>query len=168
MGQADLRKYLKTLDKNQIIELVSDLYKKQKTVKEYFDFFINPNEKELFEKYKEKIDLAFFPKRGFIQNLSQAKKAISEFKKFEPSPELVADLMLFYVETGVRQVTEYGDERESFYTSMEKTYFNALTLMYKENLLEKFSGRAAKVVSETENLGWGFGDMIGDIHSEFY
>ena len=40
MGLADLKKELKTLDKDQLIALVADLYKKNKAAQEYLDFYV--------------------------------------------------------------------------------------------------------------------------------
>ena len=48
MGLSELKKELKKFDKAKLIELVTDLYKKNKSAKEYFDFFVNPNENDLF------------------------------------------------------------------------------------------------------------------------
>ncbi len=168
MGIADIKKELKKLDKDKLIDLVADLYKKNKSVKEFFDFYLNPNESALFEKYRNKVFEAFYPKRGYNFKLKDGKQAISEFKKLGTSSDLLADLMLFYVETGVKLTNDYGDISESFYSSLESTYLATLTLMKKENLLEKFADRTSKVVSDTDGIGWGFHDYLGDVHSDFY
>ncbi|HLP15970.1 MAG TPA: DUF6155 family protein, partial [Bacteroidota bacterium] len=111
---------------------------------------------------------AFFPQRGFMFNLREGKKAISDFKKLGVSSERVVDLMLIYVEDGVRYTNEYGDISESFYNSVAGVYRHALELMKKEQLLEKFQKRAEKMIEETEGIGWGFHDEISDLYGEFY
>ena len=168
MGLTDIKKELKKLDKDKLIDLVTELYKKNKSVKEFFDFYINPNEIELFEKYRDKVFEAFYPKRGYNFKLKKGKQAISDFKKLGPSSNLLAELMLFYVETGVKFTNDFGDIDESFYSSIEKSYVAALTLMKKENILDKFADRAGKVVGDTSGIGWGFHDYLGDVHSNFY
>lgn len=168
MGLTDLKKELKKLDKKKLIDLVADLYKKNKSVKEFLDFYINPDEKALFDKYRDKVFEAFYPSRGYNYKLKDGKQAISDFKKLGPSTDLLADLMLFYVETGVQFTNDFGDVDEGFYSSLEKTYVAALTLMRKENLLDKFADRSAKVVSDTSDIGWGFHDFLGSVYSEFY
>ena len=168
MGLTDIKKELKKLDKDKLIDLVTELYKKNKSVKEFFDFYINPNEIELFEKYRDKVFEAFYPKRGYNFKLKNGKQAISDFKKLGPSSNLLAELMLFYVETGVKFTNDFGDIDESFYSSIEKSYVAALTLMKKENILDKFADRAGKVVGDTSGIGWGFHDYLGDVHSNFY
>lgn len=168
MGLTDIKKELKKLDKDKLIYLVADLYKKNKSVKEFFDFYINPDEREMFNKYRDKVFEAFYPRRGYSYKLKEGKQAISDFKKLEPSADLLADLTLFYVETGVKFTNDFGDINEGFYSSMETTYVAALTLMRKENLLDKFADRAGKIVNDTSDIGWGFHDYLSAVHSDFY
>ena len=168
MGLLEVKKELKKLDQPKLIELIGDLYKKNSSVKEFFDFYIQPNEEALFKKYHTKVLEAFYPKRGYQFRLKDGKQAISDFKKLDPSPALVADLQLFYVETGIRYTNDFGDIEESFYTSLENTYHAALTLMKKEKLLPKFADRAAKAVHDTSGIGWGFHDTLGEYFLEFY
>jgi len=168
MGLTDIKKELRKLDKEKLVDLVADLYKKNKSVKELLDFYVNPNEKELFLKYKEKVYEAFYPKRGDAFKLSDGKKAISDFKKLEASKELLSELMLFYAETGVEFTNEFGDIDEPFYNSIASVYSSALSLMNKEGILDKFADRAKQIVDDTSGIGWGFHDELGDIYSEFY
>ena len=119
-------------------------------------------------KYKDKVYEAFYPKRGYRFRLSDGKRAISDFKKLDASKELLSELMLFYAETGVEFTNEFGDIDEPFYNSVASVYSNALTLMDKENMLDKFADRAKKIVDDTSGIGWGFHDELGDIYSDFY
>jgi Family of unknown function (DUF6155) len=74
MALKDVKNELLKLDKAKLIEIIAELYRKQKLVKEYFDYFTNPDEKAEFEKYKNKVREAFFPKRGVNFKLSAGKK----------------------------------------------------------------------------------------------
>ena len=153
MGLTDLKKELKKLDKDKLIDLVADLYKKNRSVKEFFDFYVNPDERELFNKYRDKIFEAFYPKRGYNFKLKDGKQAISDFKKLETSADSRIDLMLFYVETGVNFTNDFGDINEAFYKSLETTFVESLNLMNNENLLDKFEERVGKVVVNTNGIG---------------
>jgi len=68
----------------------------------------------------------------------------------------LADLSLHFVENGVELTIQYGDIDENFYTSIGNTYSNALDLMDKNGLLDKFKKRAYKIVNDTDDIGWGF------------
>jgi hypothetical protein len=168
MGHSDLKRELKKLDKDKLIDFVIDLSKRNKSVKELLDFYINPNERELFEKYRDKVFEAFYPKRGYNYKLKDGKQAISDFKKLGPSADLLADLMLFYVETGVKFTNDFGDINESFYKSLATTFSDSLTLMYKENLLDKFEDRVGRVVDDSDGIGWGFHDYLVQVWIDFY
>jgi hypothetical protein len=168
MGLTDIKKELKKLEKDKLIDLVADLYKKNKSVKEFFDFYVNPDEKELFNKNRDKISEAFYPKRGYKYNLKDGKQAISDFKKLGASADLLADLMLFYVETGVKFTNDFGDVNEQFYKSLAATFVDSLTLMEKENMLDKFEDRVGKVVDDTNGIGWGFHDYLVQVWIDFY
>ena len=63
MSLTGLKKELKQLDKNKLINLIVELYKKHKPVKVFFDFYVQPDEKGLFEKQKARVFEAFYPKR---------------------------------------------------------------------------------------------------------
>lgn len=168
MGPADIKKHLKTWERDKLVSLVLELYKANKAVKEYVDHLVAPDERGAFNKYRDKVLESFYPKRGMNYSLKDGKKAISDFKKLGPSPILLADLMLFYVETGVSFTNDFGDINESFYSSLEKTYDAALKLMRQESLLDRFADRAAKVVDDTRDIGWGFHDYLSDAYSEYY
>jgi hypothetical protein len=159
---------LAKLEKRALIEILSDLYKKNKSVQEYLNFYIKPDEDGLFEKYRTKVYEAFYPKRGFDYSLKQGKQSISDFKKLGPSPELLADLMLFYVETGAQFTKDFGDMNEAFYISMEGTFANALKFMRKEGLLDQFKQRCVQVLDDTQDTGWGFYDTLSEIFYSFY
>ncbi|MCC6251560.1 MAG: hypothetical protein IT238_03755 [Bacteroidia bacterium] len=45
MGLIDIKKELKKLDKDKFIDLVAEFYKKTNQQKEFFDFYVNPNER---------------------------------------------------------------------------------------------------------------------------
>jgi hypothetical protein len=156
------------LEKSALIEIISDLYKKNKSVQEYLNFYIKPDEDGLFEKYRAKVYEAFYPKRGFGHNLKQGKRSIADFRKLGPSAESLADLMLFYVETGVKFTGEYGDINEAFYNSMESTYANALKIIYKERLMDVFKPRSVQILDDTQDMGWGFHDSLSEIFYQFY
>ena len=168
MGLREVKSELNKLDKDVLIKHISELYKKFKPVKEYFDFYINPDEKKLLEQYKDKVTEGFFPKRGDQIKLSISRKAINDFKKLGVSQESLADLLLHFVECGVELTNIYGDINENFYSSVGNTYNKALEIIDNNGLLEKFKARAMKIVNDTENIGWGFHDYLVKLYYDHY
>src|SRR4030042_1740947 len=118
MGKLELKKELASYDKKQLIGLISELYEKNKSVKEYLDHLISLDDQAYTKEYKAKIKRAFFSKNGSY-NLVSGKKAISDFKKIGSSSTSLVDLMLYYVECGIQFTKDFGDINEKFYASLE-------------------------------------------------
>lgn len=168
MSKRELKKELELFDKKRLINLISDLYDKNKSVKEYLDYFINPNEDEALKAFKVKVRGAFYPKRGFGFKLAVGKKAISDFRKLKPSAVSLIDLMMYYVECGVEFTNDYGDINEGFYSSIESVFDDALKLIGKNGLYEAYEIRGSEILKETRNIGWGFHDSLSDSYYEIY
>jgi len=166
--QCGLKKTLDTYDKVKLIDLIADLYTKNKSVKEYLDFSMNSNEEEILKSYKQKVEEAFFPKRGMNFKLADGKKAISDFRKLKPTTKSVADLMMCYVESGVKFTRKYGDIDERFYSSLESVFNDCLGLIYKNFLQEEFKDRADQILEDTEDIGWGFHDSLSYSYGECF
>lgn len=91
MSKAQLRKELMLLSKEQLIDLTLDAYAARREVKEYFDFFLNPDVMKLQEKY---LDVAFKEisrsKHRYMKcRVSVLTKAMKDFASFDPGIEWV-------------------------------------------------------------------------------
>lgn len=171
MSKSALKKELLKLTKEQLVEQILDLYEKNKSIKEFYDFYLNPhNEKELVEKYKKIVRKEFNverPERGG-EKFSVAKKAISEFKSLQPSPEALADVMLYLPESACELTYCYGDYSEQFYDSTYNNYKAALEFIARNDLLDEFKLRAQQCMKWASVCGYGFANDIADIYYEFY
>ena len=76
--------------------------------------------------------------------------------------------MLHYVECGIMFIYRYGDDNEQMVTSMSNTFEKALELLKKEKLLEKFKERAKDIIEETNDIGWGIGDIMAENYIEYF
>jgi len=169
MPTKGLKKYLKTLSTEELINHIVDLDRKYKQVQEHHEVYLASDLSKFIEKQKEIIKNEFFPIRGLPKmRLSVARKAISDAKKMEFPPEAMADLMLVYVETGVNFANDFGDNNESFYDSMEKMYRDALIFIHIEGLQEKFKESAWEIVEKANDTGWGFHETLSDFFFEYY
>lgn len=169
MPTSNLKKYLKTLSKEELIKHILELDKKFKPVQEYYQLYINNDVSGTVGKAQKVIEQEFFPTRGLPKmRLSVARKAVTDTQKLGLPPEAMADLMLFYVESGVEFTCDYGDIDEPFYSSMESMYLKALKFMEKEGLLKQFENRALQIVNRTVDIGWGFHDTLSDCYSQFF
>jgi hypothetical protein len=171
MSKIKLKKTLNQLTKEQLVEQIMDLYDKNKAVKEFYDFYMNPvNEKELAVKYKKIIRNEFNverPERGG-EKFSVAKKAISDFRGLQPSPEAMADVMLYLPESACELTYCYGDFSEQFYDAAYNNLKTALAFISKHNLLNDFRLRAEQCVKWASVCGYGFADDIAGVFYDYY
>ena len=142
MSKAKLKKYLQTLSKEQVIEVMIELYDARKEAKEYLEFYLAPDSNAELEKCKKAIRQEFFPTRGFSEKPSFAKcrKIISDFQKLKTEPTYVADLMLFYIEQGCD---------------------------FMHGLLATYYERIEKLLNNASNCGWGFYDTLSEIYYQY-
>lgn len=173
MSKIKLKKELQKLTKEQIVEQILDLYDKNKAVKEFYDFYLNPNpkrESDLAEKYKKLIRKEFDvenPMRAGLK-FSIAKRAISDFKALQPSAEALADVMLYLPECACEFTYNYGDMTEQFYNSAYNNWATALKFIDEHNLLDMFQHRAEQCVKWASPCGYGFADDIYAVYYEHY
>lgn len=171
----DIKKSLKSYEKEALVSMLIDCYKQSREVKNYIHVLLNPEEaiKELYQTAKNQIYNEFFPDRGFGKmRLAVAKKAISDYKKLSNDVASTIDLMIFYVEAGVEFTNAYGDINEQFYSSMLTMYSNALNqLMDNPALYNQYQPRLQSIIEHTRGIGWGFHDglcyLYGSIAVEF-
>ena len=163
-----LKKYLSQFTKEQLVGQILELHKKYKDVKTYYEFSINPDVTSKRENVKEAVLECFFPKRGFKLRLKDARKVISDFKKLEPDPESLADVMLYYVECGVQFTNDFGDIDEPFYVSIERMFIDTAKFIQDNGLNEIFLARAQKITEDSNGIGWGFHDALLDIYYNYF
>jgi hypothetical protein len=145
MGLRELKSKIKALKTDELVSLIAQLYKLNKTNKDYLDFWLKPNEQELYDKYHSIIVECFYPRHGNKLKLTEAKKAISDFKKFNASHLLTADLMLVYVENATSYAYEYDYFGEKLFSSAINVLFDFLRYIDKHDLLEDFRKRCENI-----------------------
>ena len=153
MSKAKLKKHLLSLTKEQITNIVLELYDARKEAKDYLEFYLAPDCNAELEKSKKAIRNEFFPTRGFFEKPSFAKcrKVISDFQKLKPEPTTVADLMLFYIEQGCEYTHEIGDMWEQFYTTLEGNFDKAMRFIFLNGLLACYYERIEKLIDSVSD-----------------
>jgi len=166
----ELKQYLKGKSHDELVSDVATLFTKFDAVKEYYTMHLGGiYSPDLLNQYKAVIRQEFFPSRGYGEaRLSVARKAVNDYKKVSDSREGLIDLMLFYVEMGVKYTNQYGDINESFYSSMERMYDRATKQIAESHLHDQFQQRCLGIVFDTSGTGWGFHDTLSEIYDEVF
>ena len=63
----------------------------------------------------------------------------------KPLPYDLADLMLFYIETGCEHTMTFGDMWEQYYTALENNFDKAMKCIVEFGLLETFELRIKRM-----------------------
>lgn len=168
MSLTTVKKELQQLEKNNLIDLCLTLYKKNKLVKAYLDYYADPDAEALYKTYKTKVEEAFTILRKRKPKLKNAKQALKDFKVFDPAPDMMANLLLFYVEMGVKYTKRYGDMSMAYYEGLTKIYREALVIIEKEQLHRSFKTLAFDLYQKTEGIGWTFHNDIGLAYKDVF
>lgn len=168
MGLREVRSELQKLSQKELIQHCAELYKKYKPVKEYFDFYANPDESKLLESYQEKIDKALAPAEPHRVKPAAARKAINDFKKLGTSPQSLAELLIFWVKKAVIFADVYDFPSTSFFNSISRVYEEALVLLSKNELLQANQKLAYEIVNASEGASWGLDAELQELYRRFY
>lgn len=168
MKLVDLKKQLNSMEKRELVALISKLYKGSKQAQIIVDIELcgTPAENLLVANCKAKIHTAFFGSRLSLKN---ARTAISDFRKASKNKESIADLMLFYVECGIEFTNMYGDVDEAFYNSiasMFSDFVDALNRLDSNAYYHRNAERILQVCQNADCVGWGFPEELWDIYNE--
>lgn len=170
MKVTDLRNFFNNKDKKALVDFIISLYKLDTKNREYIESYIDPfNEETIYEKYRKLIEKEFFPVKGDPKlRYSGMRKSINSFKKICRNQELVAKLMLDYVNFGVEFTKEYGDIDENFYIKVTSMYNEALEFIFSKDLDDNFKEFCYSIMNTSDDIGWGVGGIMRDIFFEFY
>jgi hypothetical protein len=156
MSKRDLKKYLKELTKEQLEDQIIELYDKFSDVKVYYDFAFNPNEDKLIGEAKTKIANEYFPLKGKKAKMrrSVAQKYIKHFITLGVDVTMVADIMLFTIETAQRFSAKRYIKYDSFFKSFFTAYQQAISFIIENGIINEFLDRVVEIKEEAIRQKW--------------
>ncbi len=160
-----IRGNLREWDKPALIALIKDLHDSSPDNQDFLQarFQAEENEGAALEKYRRRIVEHFFSGRDFEEpKLTEARKAIRDYRKATGNLTGTIDLMLTYVESGTKFTRQFGDIDAPFYDSLESMLRELSRLLLVEGceLYPRFRQRVQRLTSEAGNIGWGYGDAL--------
>lgn len=156
MSKRALTKYLQSLPKEELENQVLDLYSRFKPVKDYYNFVFNPKEDKLVEEAKFKIANEYFPikRKKARARRSVAQKYIRQFILLEMDPTLVAEVMLFNIETAQRFNERKRINQETFYKSMFNSFEEAAKFIEANGLKGVYENRLRDIIETAWAQEW--------------
>ena len=165
MSKAKLKKELAGMTKEQVINIMLQLYDGSKEAKKWLEFFMEPDVKGELEKAKKELDKQFTGWKD--PSFRECNKIVSAFSKMVTDPAAIIDLMLYYVEQGCELTANFGDYEESFYTALENNFIKALKFIDRYNAMQEYIPRIRKMIKSVECCGYGFPDTLWDYFYEY-
>lgn len=160
MSKTKLKKALSTMPKEQMEELLVQVYDASTEAKAWLDFYLDPNIDALLEKYKKQIHTKCYGRNGKARRpkFRDCTKLISIFAKIVQDPYPIADLMLYFMEqaTGISSKGAYGGE--SYCRRLLSHYTKTIDYVYSSGLLSDFKPRIEKLIREAKYCGYGLED----------
>lgn len=100
MSKSKLRKEIAAMSHEQLEQIILDAYDARADIKEYFEFFLNPDIEKLIEKHKKKVAKELLrTKWGSSKaRVSVIKQCVKNFIGFNPGVEAVLDMLFLTLE----------------------------------------------------------------------
>ena len=166
----DVKARLADFDRAALLGLVQNLYAAQKETRAFLHARFGLGEDAL-EPYKKTIDRWLWPDvfRKQDTSVSQAKRAISDYKKAVGDPEGLAVLMVFYCERAAGFCSDIASDDEAYFNALVRMFeqalkiVNALSVEHRDDLLPRLD--SVRVISH--KIGYGVGDDMDFLMSKF-
>lgn len=109
MSKPQLKKLLHRLERSQLEQMFLDAYSARNEIKEYFEFYLNPDVEKLSEKYSTAIarELSKSRQGRSKARISVIKRLIAEFSSFQPGFEAEIDLYYSTISNSLAAASSY-------------------------------------------------------------
>lgn len=167
-----LVKKLKLLSKEELMNIIVDFFKTNKSVEIGLSLMILGEDygNILLEKYKKQLYKIFNPsdivRTGF--SLERAQMVLSDFADICVGDDgrWYGDLALYFAECATDFTMCYGDIDEDFYDALGDAYHDAVIIASgDEQLYQLWKNRLEMILHNFSGFGWGMDDFIAE---EYY
>lgn len=168
-----IKTLIKDLEPDELREVILELSKLTPKNKQFLRLYLQSSDsvdiESIVNEAKKKIHDYFYGRSMFPKtDLSNARKTVNEYSKvLKEYPNQVAELKLYYVETGTDLTNDFGDMNEGFYSSLESMFGSFCKHIKKHpNYFKQFENRIHELQSACKNIGWGYDDVIDELAFE--
>jgi hypothetical protein len=166
----DVKAKLADFDRAALLGLIQSLYGAYKDNQAFLHARFGLTE-DVLEPYKKTIDRWLWPDllRRQDTSVSQAKRAISDYRKAVGDPEGLAELMVFYCERAAGFSSDIANDDEGYFDALVRMFeqalkiVNALSVERRDDLLTRLD----RVRVTSHKIGYGVGDDMDFLISKF-
>ncbi|MCM1448832.1 MAG: DUF6155 family protein [Clostridiales bacterium] len=154
MSKAQLKKELSGMTAGQLVEVILDAYAARPAIKEYFEYFLNPDVEKVFDKQmriivKETNRSKYHSSKARVSIIN---KAIKEFTMHGPDDEMLVRFLYTAVHNlaVAEMMLEFSDTHWSL---VSKIVSQALTVADSAGFSDKLLVQLTKLASEDSKIG---------------
>lgn len=109
MGKLQLKKEIQALPREQLEAMILEAYDARKEIKQYFDYFINPDVEKLTDKYMREISGEFSrSKRGYTKaRITNIRRLYKEFQGYHPGFDKEIELLMHVITIALQCERQY-------------------------------------------------------------
>ena len=153
MSLAKLKRELKKMPKEEIINLISDLYSKVPSAKDFFNVFVTADVSGLIEKHKKEIERLVYPRgNNFNTKEVEARKLIRNLRKMKID-ELSIALELHYVHCCLDVIEGFGYWNERYYVAAENMFYDAENKILANGWEDKYDEQLNSLTNRANEVG---------------
>ena len=165
----DVKAKLADFDRAALLGLIQSLYTAHKDNQTFLHARFGLSE-DVLEPYKKTIDRWLWPDvfRRQDTSVSQAKRAISDYKKAVGNPEGLAELMVFYCERAAGFCRDIANDDEGYFDALVRMFEQALKLAssLSAHRRDDLMIRLDRVRVISHEFGYGVGDSTDFLFSK--
>ena len=166
----DVKAKLADFDRAALLDLIRSLYSAHKDNQVFLHSRFGLGG-DVLEPYKKIIDRWLWPDvlRNQDTSVSQAKRAISDYKKAVGDPEGLVELMVFYCERASGFCSDIANDDEGYFNALVRMFeqalkfANALSPDRRDNLVSRLD----HVRTISHDFGYGVGDDMDFLLSKY-
>lgn len=154
---------VESLSQAQLLQVLLKLYDEEPAAKAYLDPMVETDSDVRLKEFVAIIENEFFPEVGNATcSFVVCRKAIGDYKKLNPSPESMAELLVTLVENMCRYTDHKIACRKNYKISLESNYAAAMLHLVKHNLVSQYQDRMVKSALLCTSFGpWVINALLG-------
>jgi len=167
---ADVKAKLAAFDRGALLDLIHHLYAAHKDNQAFLHARFGLGE-DVLEPYKKTIDRWLWPDvfRNQDTSVSQAKRAIADYRKAVGDPAGLAELMVFYCEQAAGFCRDIGYQEEGYFDALVRMFEQAIrsTNPLPANGRDGLIARLDRVREISHAFGYGVGDDMDFLFAKY-
>jgi hypothetical protein len=167
---SDIKAKLGDFDRAGLLDLVHDLYASHPDNRMFLHARFSLGA-DVLEPYKRRMNRWLWPDvlRNQDTSVSQAKRAIADYKRAVADTVGLAELMVFYCEQAAGFCNDVGNQDEVFFDALVRMFEQALQLAQSlpPTLRDGLLVRLDRVRTVSHNFGYGVGDDMDYLLAQF-